>query len=122
MIEGILRQEMYKKETHEGQTSHHCYCVILHDVDMIPVSEISKYFYRLNWIFLKCYLHANFGNQSIHQLKEYAETPYWCLDQPTLLSVSIQKFNYKIPYENYFGGVVSLRLEHFLSINGLSNR
>ena len=45
MIEGILRQEMYKKETHESQTSHHCYCVILHDVDMIPVSEISKYFF-----------------------------------------------------------------------------
>ena len=62
---------MYKKETHESQTSHHCYCVILHDVDMIPVSEISKYFYRLNWIFLsniQCYLDASFGNQSIQQL------------------------------------------------------
>ena len=45
MIEGILRQEMYKKETHESQTSHHFYCVILHDVDMIPVSEISNYFF-----------------------------------------------------------------------------
>ena len=53
VIEGILRQEMYKNETHESQTSHHCYCVILHDVDMIPVSKISKSFlFRFNYIFI----------------------------------------------------------------------
>ena len=44
VIEGILRQEMYKNETHESKKNHHCFCVILHDVDMIPVGKISKSF------------------------------------------------------------------------------
>ena len=41
VIEGILRQEMYKKETHESQTSHHCYCVILHDVDTVSYTHLT---------------------------------------------------------------------------------
>ena len=48
--------------------------------------------------------------------------PYLCLGKPTLLSVSIEKFNYVPQYEGFFGGVVSLTLDQFLSINGMSNR
>ena len=41
---------------------------------------------------------------------------------PTLLSSLVEKFEYKLPYSDYFGGVVSINLEDYLSINGMSNR
>ena len=64
------------------------------------------------------------NNKSIfHTLtQENPGTSYLCNKDPTLLSVYIEKFKYKLPYQDYFGGVVSIKLDQFVSINGMSNR
>ena len=38
------------------------------------------------------------------------------------MAVSVDKWNYKRLYWNYFGGIVAMRKEHFEKINGVSNR
>lgn len=45
---------------------------------------------------------------------EYSETP-------THLSKFVEQFNYRIPYENIFGGVVLFNIEDFKKINGFCN-
>jgi predicted glycosyltransferase involved in capsule biosynthesis len=37
------------------------------------------------------------------------------------MSVAIDKFHYKLPYEAIFGGVIALTEEQFLKVNGFSN-
>jgi len=61
-------------------------------------------------------LHKHLMNQ------ENPNTSYLCNQDPTLLSAYIEKFKYKLPYQDYFGGVVSMKLNQFVSINGMSNR
>ncbi|XP_028316150.1 beta-1,4-galactosyltransferase 1 isoform X2 [Gouania willdenowi] len=46
---------------------------------------------------------------------------YGCFDQPRHLSVSMDKFRFRLPYKQYFGGVSSLSKEQFLKINGFPN-
>ena len=38
------------------------------------------------------------------------------------MSVAINKFNYKLPYEGLFGGVIAMTNNHFVEVNGFSNR
>ena len=59
---------------------------------------------------------------SFYMFQERPDVPYFCLDQPALLSVRVQKYNFKLPYPEYFGGVVSLTVDQFMLINGMSNR
>lgn len=40
---------------------------------------------------------------------------------PTHLASQVQQFDWKMPYENYFGGVTLFDRESFLNINGFSN-
>jgi len=40
---------------------------------------------------------------------------------PTHLAVAASQFNYGLPYEGYFGGVVMFTREDFMRINGYSN-
>ncbi|KAM9399473.1 beta-1,4-galactosyltransferase 1-like [Salvelinus alpinus] len=47
--------------------------------------------------------------------------PYKCFSQPRHLSVSMDKFDFKLPYNQYFGGVSALSKEQFLKINGFPN-
>ncbi|XP_024268706.1 beta-1,4-galactosyltransferase 1 isoform X3 [Oncorhynchus tshawytscha] len=47
--------------------------------------------------------------------------PYKCFSQPRHLSVSMDKFGFKLPYNQYFGGVSALSKEQFLEINGFPN-
>jgi hypothetical protein len=45
VIEGIFNNEIryhVKNELHKGI----CYCIILHDVDMLPVSNLENFLYR----------------------------------------------------------------------------
>ncbi|XP_041670654.1 beta-1,4-galactosyltransferase 1-like [Cheilinus undulatus] len=46
---------------------------------------------------------------------------YRCFDSPRHLAVGMDKFNFHLPYDSYFGGVISLSKEQFLRINGFSN-
>ncbi|XP_060092970.1 beta-1,4-galactosyltransferase 1 [Heteronotia binoei] len=46
---------------------------------------------------------------------------YKCYDQPRHLSVSMDKFGFRLPYNQYFGGVSALSKEQFEKINGFPN-
>ncbi|XP_036595305.1 beta-1,4-galactosyltransferase 1 [Trichosurus vulpecula] len=46
---------------------------------------------------------------------------YRCFEQPRHLSVSMDKFGFSLPYNQYFGGVSALSKEQFLKINGFPN-
>lgn len=46
---------------------------------------------------------------------------YACFSQPRHLSVSMDKFGFRLPYNQYFGGVSSMSKQQFLKINGFPN-
>lgn len=46
---------------------------------------------------------------------------YRCFDNPRHLAVAMDKFNFQLPYNGYFGGVSSLSKNQFLKINGFPN-
>ncbi|XP_033986592.1 LOW QUALITY PROTEIN: beta-1,4-galactosyltransferase 1-like [Trematomus bernacchii] len=46
---------------------------------------------------------------------------YRCFSQPRHLSVSVDKFGFRLPYAQCFGGVSSMSKEQFLKINGFPN-
>ncbi|MEE6459991.1 hypothetical protein FKM82_000817 [Ascaphus truei] len=46
---------------------------------------------------------------------------YKCSSQPRHLSVSMDKFGFGLPYNQYFGGVSALSKEQFEKINGFPN-
>ncbi|XP_024857969.1 beta-1,4-galactosyltransferase 1-like [Kryptolebias marmoratus] len=46
---------------------------------------------------------------------------YRCFDSPRHLSVAVDKFKFVLPYEKFFGGVISLSKDQFLKVNGFSN-
>lgn len=47
---------------------------------------------------------------------------YACPQQPRHMSVAVDKFKYKLPYKDLFGGVSALNKDHFQLVNGFSNR
>uniref|UniRef100_A0A8C1MB07 Beta-1,4-galactosyltransferase n=1 Tax=Cyprinus carpio TaxID=7962 RepID=A0A8C1MB07_CYPCA len=46
---------------------------------------------------------------------------YKCSSQPRHLSVSMDKFGFRLPYKQYFGGVSAMSKEQFQKINGFPN-
>uniref|UniRef100_A0A3Q3VX29 Beta-1,4-galactosyltransferase n=1 Tax=Mola mola TaxID=94237 RepID=A0A3Q3VX29_MOLML len=46
---------------------------------------------------------------------------YRCFDNPRHMAVAMDKFNYELPYNTFFGGVSSLSKDQFLTINGFPN-
>ncbi|CAL8292997.1 unnamed protein product [Lota lota] len=46
---------------------------------------------------------------------------YRCHDEPHHMAAAMDKFGYKLPYNTYFGGVVSLSQEQYMQINGFAN-
>ncbi|XP_060031405.1 beta-1,4-galactosyltransferase 3-like isoform X2 [Erinaceus europaeus] len=57
----------------------------------------------------------------VNLLPEDDRNLYVCDIFPTHVSVAIDKFNYKLPYRGYLGGVFALRPIHYLRINGFPN-
>ncbi|CAG4951571.1 unnamed protein product [Colias eurytheme] len=47
---------------------------------------------------------------------------YSCPKQPRHMSASIDKLNFKLPYEDIFGGVSAMTKEQFTKVNGFSNK
>ena len=46
---------------------------------------------------------------------------YNCPEKPRHMSVAVDKFNYKLPYKEIFGGVVAISTNLFRELNGFSN-
>ncbi|XP_034427923.1 beta-1,4-galactosyltransferase 1-like [Hippoglossus hippoglossus] len=46
---------------------------------------------------------------------------YRCFDNPRHLAVAMDKFNFQLPYNSFFGGVSSLSKDQYLKINGFPN-
>ncbi|XP_034945646.1 beta-1,4-N-acetylgalactosaminyltransferase bre-4-like isoform X3 [Chelonus insularis] len=46
---------------------------------------------------------------------------YTCPEQPRHMSVAVDKFNYKLPYADLFGGVSAMTKAQFRDVNGFSN-
>lgn len=46
---------------------------------------------------------------------------YACTKQPRHLAVNMDKHRFHLLYNGYFGGVISMKTEHFQQINGMSN-
>ncbi|TNN84635.1 Beta-1,4-galactosyltransferase 1 [Liparis tanakae] len=46
---------------------------------------------------------------------------YRCFDNPRHLAVAMDKFNFHLPYSNFFGGVSALSKRQYLKINGFPN-
>lgn len=46
---------------------------------------------------------------------------YRCFAQPRHISVAMDKFGFRLPYVQYFGGVSALSKQQFLAINGFPN-
>jgi hypothetical protein len=49
------------------------------------------------------------------------ESDYTYCNEPTHLAAKAQQFNYKLPYQTYFGGVTIFDAASFRKINGYSN-
>ncbi len=49
------------------------------------------------------------------------DSDYSYIDGPTHLASRAEQFNYKLPYDGYFGGVTLFDKESFIKINGYSN-
>ncbi|XP_073511278.1 beta-1,4-galactosyltransferase 1-like isoform X2 [Phyllobates terribilis] len=47
---------------------------------------------------------------------------YRCSKNPRHIGNSVDKFNFRLPYNTIFGGVVAFTKEQFLKVNGFSNR
>ena len=50
------------------------------------------------------------------------EADYSPVKAPTHIAVSVEQFNWRLPYEGYFGGVTLFDRESFLKINGYSKK
>ncbi|XP_044740350.1 beta-1,4-N-acetylgalactosaminyltransferase bre-4 [Chrysoperla carnea] len=46
---------------------------------------------------------------------------YNCPEQPRHMSVAVDIFKYRLPYQTLFGGVCALTRDQFISVNGFSN-
>uniref|UniRef100_A0A8C5LX91 Beta-1,4-galactosyltransferase n=1 Tax=Leptobrachium leishanense TaxID=445787 RepID=A0A8C5LX91_9ANUR len=46
---------------------------------------------------------------------------YRCSKKPKHMAHSLDKFNFRLPYKNLFGGIVAFTKEHYLKVNGFSN-
>ena len=57
----------------------------------------------------------------IDLLPEDDRNLYTCPVQPRHLSVAIDSFLYRLPYDDIFGGVSAMSVDHFRLVNGFSN-
>lgn len=51
-----------------------------------------------------------------------ANNLYVCANEPRHMSASIDKFRFVLPYDYLVGGVLALKSEQYVQVNGLSNR
>ncbi|XP_052283583.1 beta-1,4-galactosyltransferase 1-like [Dreissena polymorpha] len=67
---------------------------------------------------------GNFSCFIFHDVDLIPTSPdnyYCCESNPKHMSVGNEKFNFKLPYGDYVGGVLAMTTESFLKTNGFSN-
>jgi N-terminal domain of galactosyltransferase/N-terminal region of glycosyl transferase group 7 len=52
----------------------------------------------------------------------FSPVPYHTCNRPTRLINKMQTYDWKIPYDHYFGGIVNLHQQHWAIINGMGNQ
>ncbi|KAL3920283.1 MAG: hypothetical protein SGARI_006980 [Bacillariaceae sp.] len=52
----------------------------------------------------------------------FSPVPYHECPRPTRLINKMQTYDWKIPYDHYFGGIVNLHQQHWAVINGMGNQ
>jgi hypothetical protein len=52
----------------------------------------------------------------------FSPVPYHTCHRPIRLIQEMQTFDWKIPYDHYFGGIVNLHQQHWAVINGMGNQ
>ena len=80
---------LHLKKACETKQAENNYCVISHDIDMLPLNDTLD---------------------------------YTCEKSPKLFATAAEQFNYTMPYQQYFGGVVAVKWNDLVKINGLPNR
>eukprot|EP00095_Tigriopus_kingsejongensis_P011727 maker-scaffold213_size254208-snap-gene-1.27 protein:Tk11727 transcript:maker-scaffold213_size254208-snap-gene-1.27-mRNA-1 annotation:"beta- -n-acetylgalactosaminyltransferase bre-4" len=70
---------------------------------------------------LKQYDYQCFVFHDVDLLPEDDRNLYTCPVQPRHMSVAINSFLYRLPYDDIFGGVSAMKVEHFREVNGFSN-
>ncbi|XP_076083246.1 beta-1,4-N-acetylgalactosaminyltransferase bre-4-like isoform X3 [Mytilus galloprovincialis] len=71
---------------------------------------------------MKIHDYQCFAFHDIDLIPENDKNIYNCPKQPRHMSVAIDKFKYRLPYNSIFGGVSSLTKEQFQKVNGFPNR
>ncbi|KAF2359748.1 Galactosyltransferase N-terminal [Trinorchestia longiramus] len=71
---------------------------------------------------MKLYTYQCFIFHDIDLLPEDDRNLYSCPQQPRHMSVAIDTMHYQLPYNDIFGGVSALSVEHMRLVNGFSNK
>ncbi|XP_052244952.1 beta-1,4-galactosyltransferase 3-like [Dreissena polymorpha] len=67
---------------------------------------------------------SNFSCYIFHDVDMLPMSPdnhYHCGDSPIHMAVAVEKFGFKLPYNDYAGGVLAMTGEQFQRINGFPN-
>eukprot|EP00088_Acartia_fossae_P012557 TRINITY_DN16472_c0_g1_i10.p1 TRINITY_DN16472_c0_g1~~TRINITY_DN16472_c0_g1_i10.p1 ORF type:complete len:367 (-),score=51.58 TRINITY_DN16472_c0_g1_i10:446-1546(-) len=70
---------------------------------------------------IKQYDYQCFIFHDVDLMPEDDRNLYTCPIQPRHMSVSIDKFQYRLPYDEIFGGVSAMTVDQFRLVNGFSN-
>jgi len=70
---------------------------------------------------LRSFPYTCFVFHDVDLIPENDEIDFSCENSPAHLSVAIDKFNYKLIYDELFGGAEMLTRDHFEHVNGFSN-
>ncbi|XP_071137236.1 beta-1,4-N-acetylgalactosaminyltransferase bre-4-like [Mytilus edulis] len=71
---------------------------------------------------MKIHDYQCFVFHDVDLIPENDKNIYNCPKQPRHMSVAVDKFKYRLPYNSLFGGVSSLTKEQFQKVNGFPNR
>jgi len=96
---------------------------MLKDADIFIIEQMDdKPFNRgklLNIGFIEAQGYDYYALHDVDMLP--VKSDYSFAENPTLLATKVQQFGYKMPFENYFGGVVLINKDDMIKCNGYHN-
>ena len=100
-------------------------CLIFHDVDLLPQNETNTYrcskvtlcIEQLPFLLLSGTVIIQYTT-SWYKLKWPCEVPtlFIYIQHPLLMASRMDKWGWKLPYANYFGGVATMTAEQFKQV------